>query len=62
HYRSVSTADGVRSSNKWTNYNWNIGLSVSWNFGSLKSDVKRTSTRITNDDKAETGDKKGASF
>ncbi|MDE5888359.1 MAG: outer membrane beta-barrel family protein [Muribaculaceae bacterium] len=62
HYRSVSIADSVRSSNKWTNYNWNVGLSVSWNFGSLKSDVKRTSTRITNDDKAETGGKKGASF
>lgn len=40
--------------NKFTfhNKNWNVGLSISWNFGSLKSDVKKTSRQIENDDKS----------
>lgn len=61
-YRGVSTADGVRTTSIWTNYNWNVGISASWNFGSLKSDVKRASAKISNDDKAETGNKKGGAF
>ncbi len=61
-YKSVTVADGVRTSNTWTNYNWNIGISASWNFGSLKSDVRRTSTGIKNDDKADAGNKKGTGF
>lgn len=40
--------------NRFTFYNrnWNVGISLSWNFGSLKSDVKKTSRRIENDDKS----------
>lgn len=34
------------------NKNWNVGMSISWNFGSLKSDVKKTSRQIENDDKS----------
>lgn len=34
------------------NKNWNVGISATWNFGSLKSDVKKTSRQIENDDKS----------
>lgn len=35
--------------------NWNVGLSIKWNFGSLKSQVKKTNANIDNSDSAKTG-------
>lgn len=45
----------VRTMSTTTVTNWNIGVNLSWNFGNLNSDVKRTSVSIVNDDKSSTG-------
>ena len=34
------------------NQNWNVGVTLTWNFGNLKTDVKKTSRHIMNDDKS----------
>lgn len=34
------------------NSNWNVGVTLTWNVGSLKSDVKKTVRKIENDDKS----------
>lgn len=35
----------------WTSRNWNVGMSISWNFGSMKNlEEKRTRKEIINDD------------
>ncbi|MDE6753620.1 MAG: TonB-dependent receptor [Muribaculaceae bacterium] len=61
NYHWESTADGVTTTGNWTNYNWNVGISASWNFGNLKSGVKKVSSGINNDDKVESS-KKGGGF
>jgi hypothetical protein len=37
-------------------------FSLSWNFGSLKSDVKKTDASINNDDKSSVGGKSQGGF
>ena len=49
-YKDFSVTDEMRTSSRFTNNNWNVGLSLSWNFGKLKSDVKKTAASINNDD------------
>ncbi len=44
--------------NRFTN--WNVGINISWRFGSLKSDVKKTDISISNDDKSSIGAKSGS--
>lgn len=51
-YHSVTHVEGLRTTFSNKNNNWNAGLSLSWNFGSLKSDVKKTDISISNDDKS----------
>ncbi len=34
------------------NKNWNVGISLTWNLGSLKSDVKKAARKIENDDQS----------
>lgn len=51
-YKSVTEIQGYYSTFKNKNENWNVGLSLSWRFGSLKSDVKKTAVSISNDDKS----------
>lgn len=46
----------TRSSSRYSR--WSAGLSVSFRFGSLKSDVKRTKVRISNDDVNESKESK----
>ncbi len=59
HYRIMTKTDNTITRTCYTNYNWNIGVSVSWNFGSLKEDVKKTSTSINNDDRNKGESKQG---
>lgn len=54
HYEQVSETAMVRSSN--LNKQWNVGLSISFKFGGLKSDVKRTAASI---DKEASGSQSG---
>ena len=51
-YKSYSQSLNYRSYSTNYNANWNIGVNLSWNFGSLKQDVKRTSASIENNDKS----------
>lgn len=44
--------ENMRNSFTFYNKNWNVGVSVSWNFGSLKNDVRKTSRGISNDDQS----------
>lgn len=51
-YKSVTEIKGFYSTFENKNESWNAGISVSWRFGSLKSDVKKTAVSISNDDKS----------
>lgn len=48
-------ADGVRTETRSKNRSWQLGLSVSWNFGSLKSSTRKTDLNVSNDDATVTG-------
>ncbi len=61
-YHSYSHTPTLTTHSKYTNNNWNVGISVAWNFGNLKSDVKKTSASINNDDKSSVGGKSGTSL
>ncbi len=58
-YRTVTDTKGIRTTGEYKNSNWNVGISLSWRFGSLKSDVKKTDKSINNDDKSSFGAKSG---
>ncbi len=47
---------------EYRNHDWNIGVSLSWNFGSLKSQTKKTDASISNDDQSQGGQSKGLGF
>lgn len=49
-YKSWMQTETVKTENKFKNDNWHIGLSVTWRFGQLKEDVRRTGKSIVNDD------------
>lgn len=51
-HRSMIETENMRNSFTFYNKNWNVGVSVSWNFGSLKNDVRKTSRGISNDDQS----------
>lgn len=55
--RSLNT--DMQSYSVWQSRSWNVGFSISWNFGSLKSDVKKTGKRIINDDQSTSTSSKG---
>lgn len=38
---------------------WDLGFSISWNFGNIKAQVKKTQAQIINDDATSTGNKNG---
>ncbi|MDE5976674.1 MAG: outer membrane beta-barrel family protein, partial [Muribaculaceae bacterium] len=61
-YRYVTEFDGIKTTQDWSNYNWNVGLTVSWNFGSLQGGVKQASKSISNDDQTTVGNKSGTSL
>lgn len=52
-FRSYNEANGIKTGFQNRNSNWNVGLSLNWRFGSLKSDVKKTDISISNDDKSD---------
>lgn len=58
-FRTVTDTKGIRTTGEYKNSNWNVGISLSWRFGSLKSDVKKTDKSINNDDKSSFGAKSG---
>lgn len=58
HFKTYTEATGMISRSNFKAQNWNVGFSVSWKFGSLKSDVKKTDANIDNDDKPSTDNSK----
>ncbi len=54
HFRNYTEAPGMITRSDFKTQNWNVGVSVTWKFGSLKSDVKKTEANIDNDDKTAT--------
>lgn len=54
HFRNYREAPGMITRSDFRIQNWNVGLSVTWKFGSLKSDVRKTDANIDNDDKTQT--------
>lgn len=56
---SMASTENMRTKSRYINKNWNVGLTLSWNFGHLNTDVKKTSVTINNDDKSSLGEKSG---
>lgn len=48
-FQSTHEADIKRV---WCTKNWNLGINISWNFGNLRQDIKKTSVDIVNDDQS----------
>lgn len=57
NYRQFTHTENFISKGVFSNDCWNAGITLSWNFGNLKSDVKKTSVTINNDDKSSVSNK-----
>lgn len=49
-YKSDSNNGSSLIHNEFRNYNWSVGINLSWRFGHLKSQTRKTDLRISNDD------------
>ena len=58
-FKNKSWADGRYSVGHWRNRNWQVGVTLSWNFGHLTDRVKSTGAETENDDLKSTGNKQG---
>ena len=59
HFKMKSWADGrYETNNNWSR-NWNVGVSISWNFGQLAERVKDTGADMQNDDVKASGNNRG---
>lgn len=47
-----SSSDNITTTNTYKNKQWSVGLSLTWNFGHLKSQIRKTDINIQNDDQA----------
>lgn len=62
-WESFSQTADMTTRNCYRNPMWNVSVSVSWSFGNIKGDVKKTSNAISNDDMVKEGnDRSGAKF
>ena len=51
-FKTYTETENMRNLFTFYNQNWNVGVTLTWNFGNLKTDVKKTSRNIMNDDKS----------
>lgn len=58
-FRSKTVYGNTTQKSVTENRNWNVGLTVAWNFGHLKDQVKKTGASIQNTDKKESGSGNG---
>lgn len=56
-FRAVYITPDSRNRNNYYRRSWNVGCSVTWNFGSLKTNVRKVGKNIVNDDKSSGGNK-----
>lgn len=54
-YKYTTSSEALRSSSVSTQYSWNVGLSVTWNFGNLKATVKDTAADLDFNDSSSGG-------
>lgn len=58
-FKTFTWTEDTAVRNTWTNRNWSVGLNVSWNFGKLNSQVRKTAAELDYDDTVNTGSKGG---
>lgn len=56
-YRSTTIAGSHIVDSTWRNRSWNVGLSLTWNFGHLSDQVKKTGADLDNNDSKSSGSK-----
>lgn len=49
-YKSVVSTENTHFTSVWRNRSWNVGVSLTWNFGHLQERVKKTDANLDNDD------------
>ncbi len=49
-YKNIQKTEGLNTTNIWTSNQWRIGVSVTWSFGSLHTNVKETAADLSTDD------------
>lgn len=59
HYHGYTNTPTHSMNFRGKNVNWNVGFSISWNFGHLQDHVKKTGADLENDDTKSTGKKGG---
>ncbi|MDE7179826.1 MAG: TonB-dependent receptor [Muribaculaceae bacterium] len=59
HWSGRNATPGHLQISKGINPQWNVGLSVSWNFGHLSDQVKKTGADLDNNDKSTSGKQNG---
>lgn len=58
-YKSYIKTEKYSVNTDWRNRNWTVGINLSWRFGHLKSQTKKTALQIQNDDKSMPEEKGG---
>lgn len=58
-WKRVTTTEDMTQSFHNKSESWNVGISLSWNFGSMKGKVKKTAVSISNDDTSSESTKNG---
>lgn len=58
-YKSLTYTENMRETNVGKNANWNVGISISWKFGHLSDQVKKTGANIENNDMKDTDKNSG---
>lgn len=59
HWKSRNYTAEQFSTSRGRNRAWNVGISISWNFGHLQDQVKKTDANLDNDDTKNSGGKSG---
>lgn len=59
HYKGVSSTADHKLTTRGKNPSWNVGLSISWNFGHLADQVKKTEADLENSDTKAKGNNQG---
>ena len=58
-WKSSSWSESVREHSEGTRRAWRVSVGVSWNFGNLASQVKKTGANLSTDDASSSGSKQG---
>lgn len=61
-YKNTTKTPDIISTETYTQNSWNVGVSLSWNFGNYQGKVKQLSTSIENDDKSSVSNKGQGGF